>query len=163
MSYCRLLVALTSVAMFGCGGDDKEDDRGNDVPVVETGPCAKPAGQYKQTFALQSGDCGGVSDFVVDLTNGGAAVGTVASICGGMGSASADGCKYQIDTTCAATPTNLEQLQIELYDGTPPTLRIIGTTNWERSADRGSGLWAFTRTSPLAGCHSTYQTQLTRL
>jgi hypothetical protein len=145
----------------GCGGGDDTTA----ARPQETGPCAAPVGQYELIYTQKSGSCPPLSSTVVNLSDGGPAVGTFNPACTGSGSASDDGCKYQVDVTCAATPTNFENIEINLYGGSPPTLRLVGTTNWNDAGTHGTGVWSYTRNSRLAaqGCVGTFDVELTQL
>jgi hypothetical protein len=160
----RASILAITLVLAGCGGgNDSGDD--NEQPPAEMGPCAAPVGQYEQAYTLKSGTCPELSDTVVDLTDGGPAVGTFNSACMGSGSVSPDGCKYQVDATCPATPVSLENAEITLYGAAPPTLRLIGTTNWNNAGTHGTGVWSYKRSSPLAAlaCVATFDVELTQL
>jgi hypothetical protein len=152
---------LTAVlVLLGCGsGDDQKGQ--SESPTAST--CLAPAGQYEQVFTVKSGTCGPQSSSIVNLSEGGPAVGTFGSACNGKGSVTPDGCKYQVEIVCPSTPTNLEQAQLTLYGGNPPTITFLTTTNWNVAATHATGLWSINRTSPVAGCSGTYDVELNQL
>jgi hypothetical protein len=161
------MVRLVCLGVFlcttGCGGDNNSSSSEASKPADPTGPCAAPVGQYEQVLTLKSGTCGAQASSIVDLSKGGPAVGTFGSQCKGTGTVSADVCKYQVEITCPSTPTNLEQTQLTLYGGTPPTTSFVTTTNWNLAGTHATGLWSIQRKSPVADCGGTYDVELTQL
>lgn len=98
----NLIPALCIGAILFCsaaGGTTPQRDNpagtGGSASQTQAGPCAKPSGSYKVTFAVDSGNCGPQSSAVADLSKPDIGVGTTGGACQGQGSVSSDGCKYQ--------------------------------------------------------------------
>jgi len=119
----RIAAALVVVLFAACGGD-------ND------GPCASRDGLYRVTLVAQSGNCGTISDIVLNAN-----MAPSNMSCTGGSTPSADMCSATVDTTCAV-------------EGGSVTMR--GRVTWNRTGSLGTGTVYFDVVDRAGGCHGVY-------
>jgi hypothetical protein len=105
-------------------------------------------------------------DGVVNLSQPNVGIGTVLATCQGMGSASADHCRYSATQVCPTPPNAEEQLQLRVDQTLPsPTLTIKAATTWNQLGHSAQGLWELDRLGPIQAyeCSGTYAVAFTAL
>lgn len=164
----RIVPCVAAIWSCSAAGGSQPDTRatGGSTGQTQLGPCAKPSGSYKVTFALDSGNCGPQSSAVADLSKPDVGVGTVGGACQGQGTVSPDGCKYQATSTCPLTLTAYEQRILASLGGPIPVSTVTASTTWDEGADSAQGLWELVKDATMSSgpaCSGTYVVTYTRL
>lgn len=126
---------LTALLLLGCSSS-----------THASGPCGQRQGTYVLDYTERSGDCGPVSEQIVNVTG----APTVPSSCQGTATASADNCDVKTDYACP--------------DPSAGTDHFTGDVTWSPDGSSGSGIQEITIYSPsgAVACESDYDVTITR-
>ncbi len=124
-----LLTMLLLSGVVGCGDSN--------------GDCKKPDGTYLMTFNEQSGDCGRISNQIVQLDGFAQPWGQ----CTGHHDISPDWCTIQINETCTEDDFTME---------------FQGNLEWNKSGSHASGTWQITASDSSHWCSSIYRVEYER-